>query len=260
MKPERTVICTRAGTANEAEQALSARFGWPLIAAEQLQTDGCDFFLRFDDKGLTLFRNESDAPGGLCIDFDDPQLLRRTDDQLRQQNLCRAAGLKGKVQLHILDAMAGLGKDAWLLASAGANVHLLERAPVVYALLEDAFARRRSLSSITTSPLQRTQLQQADFFAVASELPHFDVVYLDPMFPPSNKNARAKKDMFLLQALLGEDECDEAAMLAAARKLARSRVVVKRAKLSPHLAGQRPDIEYKGSSNRYDVYLYRAGT
>jgi len=168
-------------------------------------------------------------------------------------------GLKGKVQLHILDAMAGLGKDAWLLANAGASVHLLERAPVVFALLEDAFERRRSLSSIATSPLQRMQLQHADFLTVASAMPQFDVVYLDPMFPPSNKNARAKKDMFLLQALLGEDACNEAVMLAAARKLARNRVVVKRAKLSPHLAGQRPDIEYKGSSNRFDVYLYKAG-
>jgi len=153
MKPARTVICTQSVTATAAEQALAVRFAWPLIAPDQLQTDSCDFFLRYDAKGLSLFQIKADMPGGLCVDFDDPQLLRRTDDQLRQQNLCKAAGLKGKVQLCILDAMAGLGKDAWLLANAGAEVHLLERSPLVYALLEDAFERRRSLSSSTRSPL-----------------------------------------------------------------------------------------------------------
>jgi len=59
----------------------------------------------------------------------------------------------------------------------------------------------------------------------------------------------------LLSAGAGEDESDEGQMLDAARKIAGSRVVVKRSKLSPPLAGQRPDLEFKGSSNRYDVYL-----
>ena len=53
----------------------------------------------------------------------------------RGQNLARAAGLKPGVNPHIIDATAGLGRDAFLLASLGANVTLIERSPFMYHLL-----------------------------------------------------------------------------------------------------------------------------
>ena len=74
------------------------------------------------------------------------------------------------------------------------------------------------------------------------------------MFPADRKSARSGKGMYLLQELLGND-CEEEQMLAKARYVARSRVVVKRGKRSSWLAQVEPDISFRGSSSRFDVYL-----
>lgn len=244
--------------ASDRDRALASALQLPLVNADDCKGQEFKFILRYDSAGLTLYQNSAGAPGGLCIDFSNPHLLRRTSDKLKQQNLVKAIGIKSQQHLAVLDAMAGLGKDAWLLASGGAEVQMLERSPIVHALLQDGLARglsRAMTGSSKASVLGRMQLRHADFSLISPELPVYDVVYLDPMFPSSNKNARAKKDMYLLQELLGDVACDELQLLSVAREHARRRVVVKRGKLSPYFAGARPEIEFKGSANRYDVYM-----
>lgn len=254
VSPPIAIVCC-AAEPSAAERTLAATLPAILIAADAADPVTSAFYLRFESRGLTLSLNEPFAPGGLCIDFSAPDLARRTRDKLKQQNLCKAVGFKGNQPLRILDATAGLGKDAWLLASAGATVMMLERSPVVFALLQDGIARGRVCGKAQSAILARMLLQHADFMHPADSLPKFDVVYLDPMFPPTSKTARAKKDMYLLQRLLGECPCDELSLLKTARTVAQKRVVVKRAKLSPYLAEVKPDIEFKGSGNRFDVYL-----
>lgn len=256
VSPQTGVLCCTAEPTT-AELELAAALPAILIGADA-NIPHSDFCLRFERRGLTLTLNESSAPGGLCIDFGDPDLTRRTRDKLKQQNLCRAAGFKGNQQLRILDATAGLGKDAWLLANAGAIVMMLERSPVVFALLQDGIARGITQGAAMASILERMQLQHGDFLHTTVALPKYDVVYLDPMFPSTSKTARAKKDMYLLQRLLGENACDELSLLTKAREIAERRVVVKRAKLSAFLAGVKPDVQFKGSTNRFDVYLNTA--
>ena len=97
-------------------------------------------------------------------------------------------------------------------------------------------------------------LHFGDLMEFVADSKQFDVVYLDPMFPERRKSAKVKKDMAALQQLLGH-QTDGAELLDYAKLLAKKRVVVKRAKLSPHLGPGKPDIVLKGSSSRYDVYL-----
>jgi len=125
--------------------------------------------------------------------------------------------------------------------------------------LPTASIERWPPDSIDPSTVKRMHLLNADFNEVGLDFSDIDVVYLDPMFPQRNKSARAKKDMYLLQYLLGKLQ-DDPAMLELAIKIARRRVVVKRAKRSPTLGERKPDIEFKGSSSRYDVYLTGSGT
>lgn len=256
MKPGGTTcVSFRTGTDSTREEALATALQLPLLATTDARVHDYRFSLRYEPAGLTLYQHGPNAPGGLCVDFGSPQLQRRASDSLKQQNLCKAAGLARPQAWHILDAMAGLGRDAWLLSLRGARVDMLERAPVVAALLQDALQRGREHAS-AASPLHRLHLQQADFLQVADTLPVYDVVYLDPMFPPTGKNARAKKEMQLLQSLLHADlVADEALLLETARGHARRRVVVKRGRRSPPLASCTPDIQFQGSSNRFDVYL-----
>ena len=56
----------------------------------------------------------------------------------RGQDLPKAVGLKKGNTPDIIDATAGLGRDAFLLASLGANVTLIERSKQMHALLDSA--------------------------------------------------------------------------------------------------------------------------
>ena len=84
-----------------------------------------------------------------------------------------------------------------------------------------------------------------------------EVVYLDPMFPHRDKSALVKKDMRVFRSVVGED-LDADALLAPARAVATKRVVVKRPRLAPDLAGVEPQQRMTGQSNRFDLYAPQA--
>lgn len=238
------------GEPEGAAADLAAELDLPLVA----ESDEFDYLLRFEQGRLQLHSNDSKFPSALYVDFADAKLHYRAHSAMRSQNLAKAIGVKGRSGLTVLDATAGLGKDAFLLASLGCELTMLERSPVVHALLADGLARADSYGAETAEILGRMRLQRGDFLDLALNSDGFDVIYLDPMFPERRKSAKVKKDMALLQQLLGS-QSDGAQLLVHAMGMAKKRVVVKRAKLSPPLGESKPDIEYKGSSSRYDVYL-----
>ncbi|MCF2949141.1 class I SAM-dependent methyltransferase [Paraglaciecola aquimarina] len=222
------------------------------------------------DKGLALIQQANqlelrqlDEPkvGAVLVDFaSDALTFRRLHGGGKKEAIAKALGLKGVGKLKVLDATAGLGRDAFVLASLGCDVDMIERSPIVAALLNDGLRRAGSEPNLADWLNARMKL----FHGVAYELlanwrkqqpkniP--DVVYLDPMFPHRKKSAAVKKEMRLFQQLLGPDE-DANLLLAPALALAKKRVVVKRPSGAPYLADTKPDIEMKGKANRFDVYL-----
>lgn len=237
------------------ELALGDDLGCDIVAASAEAKSEYDFLLCWQEGALTLLATASDAPGGLSIDFSDNSLRKRALDGLKRQGIGKAVGLKKKPLPDILDATAGLGSDAYLLASAGCQVFLLERSAIIHALLQDALQRLSSQADSPADSVARNlKLLHADFLDQSLAESSVDVVYLDPMFPTDRKSARSGKGMYLLQELLGND-CEEEQMLAKARYVARNRVVVKRGKRSSWLAQKEPDIIFRGSSSRFDVYL-----
>ncbi|MBN2751120.1 MAG: class I SAM-dependent methyltransferase, partial [Rhodospirillaceae bacterium] len=56
----------------------------------------------------------------------------------RGQALPKVVGIKCGKNPSVVDATAGLGRDAFLLASLGATVTLIERVPEIQRLLHDA--------------------------------------------------------------------------------------------------------------------------
>lgn len=98
----------------------------------------------------------------------------------------------------VIDATAGLGRDAFVTASLGARVVMLERSPVVGALLRDAL-RRAHADPVVSAIAARMQLVVTDavtFLETLTTRPgkfHPDVVYLDPMYPHTNKTALQKR-------------------------------------------------------------------
>ena len=123
----------------------------------------------------------------------------------RGHPLVRAAGIKKDLVPSIVDATAGLGRDAFLLASAGAAVTLIERSAAVHALLTDALARATAESPELAEVVARMTLIHGD---ARDHLPGLkpDVVIVDPMHPPRRNTALVKKEMRQLSAIVGADE------------------------------------------------------
>ncbi|WP_228704015.1 class I SAM-dependent methyltransferase, partial [Marinobacter nauticus] len=154
--------------------------------------------LYMDDEGLALQLTGKGAPGPVRAEFVTGKMgYRREHGGGTGQLVARAVGLqKTRAQLHVLDATAGLGQDAFVLASLGCRLTLLERNPVIHALLADGLAR--AALNIDCAPLvAHMQLEAGssiDWLESAGK-DAADVVYLDPMFPHRDKSALVKKEM-----------------------------------------------------------------
>ena len=168
--------------------------------------------------------------------------------------IAKAVGVQAGVRPRVLDATAGLGRDAFVLAALGCDLQLIERQPVIAALLEDGLARA-ARSPDVAAVVARMRLRTGN----AIELMHQwrdeppQVIYLDPMFPHRDKSALVKKEMRLFRPLVGDD-LDAPALLEAALALASHRVVVKRPRKAPAVDGAKPGYSLEGKSSRYDIY------
>src|SRR5207244_630604 len=139
----------------------------------------------------------------------------------------------------LIDATAGWGRDSFILASLGFQVTMLERSPIVYALLKDGLRRARE-DVMILNVIDRLTLINTD--AINWMTSHqATIVYLDPMFPPRQKAASVKKEMVILQDLLGKDE-DAERLFEAALACANERIVVKRPKLAGNIVKRAPNF------------------
>lgn len=224
------------------------------------------YVLHLDADGLTLL-NQSGSSGAIDCDFIGGRLRHRHRfGGGFGQAIARAVGIKASFMPTVADLTAGLGADAFVLAGLGARVTMVERHPVVAALLKNGIdrARRYGDDEDLRAAVSRMHLvigDARDWLAAinldtsseqcAPEQP--DIIYLDPMFPERNKSAQVKKEMQVLQALVGRDG-DIADLLGDALAKARYRVVVKRPRLSDFLDNRKPSFSVTGKSTRFDVY------
>jgi len=173
----------------------------------------------------------------------------------RHHPLVRAAGAAKKTPMPtVVDATAGLGRDAFLLASVGAKVVMLERSAEVHALLEDALDRARAASDALAEVVSRMTLIHGD---ARDYLPNLqaEIVIVDPMHPPRQNSALVKKEMRLLAGIVGADE-DSHELMRVALASARDRVVLKwPLGAAPLLETPAPSYQFSGKTVRYEVFL-----
>ncbi|WP_166251492.1 class I SAM-dependent methyltransferase [Marinobacter salicampi] len=213
-----------------------------------------------DEQGLCLQVTGKGAPGPVRAAFDTGKAGYRLEHGGGTgQLIARAVGLqKTRQPLRILDATAGLGQDAFVLAGLGCSVTLLERSPIVHALLADGL-ERASLNAAAAPVVERMELIREDSanWLEGSEPDVADVIYLDPMFPHRDKSALVKKEMRVFRDLVGDDD-DAPALLRAALVRATYRVVVKRPRKAPPVTGIEPATRLEGKTSRYDIYPIKA--
>lgn len=172
----------------------------------------------------------------------------------RGQALAKAAGLKNGKTPKIVDATAGLGRDAFLLASLGAEVTMIERSLGMHSLLADAIARADAEGGIYREIVSRMTLLHGDSRELIPALSP-EVVVVDPMHPPRHNSALVKKEMRVLRELVGADP-DQAELMDIALAHAKKRVVLKwplRAEPMPGI--RKPSHQFLGKSTRYDVFM-----
>ena len=258
-----------------AAARLSVDLGLPLI--ERPRKTGWDALVAVTGSRVELrvLRGDPSLRGGRAVSVD----LTKVDatsgaGRSLKQPIAKAIGRKRMADPPplVLDATAGWGEDAWLLASLGCRVLAVERSPLVAALLRDGLLRA---GAANPDVLARCHLVRADARHllrrlaraghsgrgddgddVPPELGGFrtpDVVYLDPMFPPGRKAAE-RKPMRVLRRLVGDD-ADAAELLHWALRVAQRRVVVKRPSHADPLGDMKPTTTHKGKAARYDVYV-----
>lgn len=170
------------------------------------------------------------------------------------QSLPKAVGLKAGRRPRIVDATAGLGRDAFLLASLGLDVTLVERSPVIHALLQEGLSRARAAGPDFAAIVDRMALIHGDARDLLPTL-HPEVVIVDPMHPPRRSSALVKKEMRLVRAMVGLDE-DARDLVGVALACAADRVVLKwplRAAALPDLPQPHHSIHSK--TLRFDVFM-----
>lgn len=233
-----------------------------LLLASKLNlssTGEADFALQVGDGGLQLQCLTEKNIGALQVDFVAGAVAhRRKFGGGKGQLIAKAVGVQAGVLPTVLDATAGLGKDAFVLATLGCDVTLIERQPIIAVLLADGL--RRGLMDVEVAPIiQRMQLIEGNAIELMQQwqqqIPQ--VIYLDPMFPHRDKSALVKKEMRLFRALAGDD-LDASKLLATALALASHRVVVKRPRKAPMIEGIKPSYSLEGKTSRYDIYVKRS--
>jgi len=197
--------------------------------------------------------------GAIFVDFVRGKAAhRRLYGGGKRQPLARAVGMKKKPYPRILDLSAGLGRDAFVLATLGCEVVMLERSPIVAALLADGLRRAADdieLSEIVCQRMWLLPLNALDYLNDKSkQVEPPDVIYFDPMYPEREKSALVKKEMRVLQMIAGKDE-DAATVLSRAVQVASRRVVVKRPLKAPTLNELKPATQIKSKNTRYDIYF-----
>ncbi|CAH1043433.1 16S rRNA (guanine(1516)-N(2))-methyltransferase (EC [Halomonas sp. TD01] len=218
--------------------------------------------LGYVDGQLALSGDERQYGKPLSVDFAAGKAAhRRQFGGGRGQLVAKACGLAKGITPNVVDATAGLGRDAFVLASLGANVLLIERVAAIAALLQDGLARAAKTDTTAEIALRMTlrHCDAAEQLAALVESAAFDpeVIHLDPMFPHREKSALVKKEMRLFRELAGDDD-DAPRLLEAALDVATHRVVVKRPRKAPPIDGPAPQHTLEGKTSRYDLYVHRS--
>lgn len=217
------------------------------------------FQLVYSDKGLELFKLDEPKLGAVYVDFAGGAVNhRRKFGGGKGQSIAKAVGLKSGVTPSVVDGTAGLGRDAFVLASLGCEVTMLERSPIVAALLEDGLKRAKDDPEIGDWIGSRLKLVFASSLSKLEDLGISpDVVYLDPMYPHKKKSALVKKEMRVFQSLVGAD-LDADGLFEPAMRVATKRVVVKRPDYAEYIANAEPSMAIETKKNRFDVYVKQA--
>ena len=168
-------------------ETLAVELGLPLVPIDQPLAD---VLLVVTSRRLELRAVGAGRTGPVYVDFLEGAMRRRQRELASARPLiARAVGFKG-TPLTVIDATAGLGRDAFLLACLGCQVTAVERSPIIAALLADGLDRAAADPVVGPIVRERINLVRSDAREYLASLPGSsrpEVTCIDPMFPPSDQ-------------------------------------------------------------------------
>ena len=189
-----------------------------------------------------------------CSFIEGPILHRLKYGKGRGQNLAKAVGFKFNKNRTIIDATAGLGYDAFILASLGANVTLIERSEKIYDLLKAAISEAKLYGGEISKIVNRMNLLFGDSKDILPKIAP-EVILIDTMYKERKKSALVKNDMRLVREVVGSDS-DHVELINVALNNASKRVVIKQPRYAETLDNIRGcSHQILGKTIRYDVYV-----
>ncbi len=216
------------------------------------------FHLSFVNRRLELTENFKDKndKSPIFVDFLNGSIRYRYKyDRRINQLITKAVGIKKGIRPTICDTTAGYGSDSFIFASFGCVVTMIERSPVIWALLSDGLRRAAEDREIGQMIVENLSLHRGDSITLLKKMgKNFDTIYMDPMYPLKKKSALNKQKMRVLRSLVGDD-VDHRELLQTSLAHATGRVVVKRPSTAAKIEGVEPSYQVKGKSSRYDIYL-----
>ncbi|QCI22404.1 class I SAM-dependent methyltransferase [Buchnera aphidicola] len=217
--------------------------------------ENCSISLIINSDSLELYNRENYKQKPIKIDFTSKKNNYRCFSIRKKSDiLVKAIGIRKTYYPFILDATAGLGNDAFILSFLGCKVLMIERHPIVAALLKDGLQRGYRDQKIGFWLRKRLHLIFNDSFNILKmNVLKPDVIYLDPMYPISKKTSLPKKNMQIFRKLIGQDY-DSNNLLKISRKLAKKRIVVKRPSYAEPLSTDKINFTVVGKKHRFDVY------
>ena len=189
-----------------------------------------------------------------CSFIEGPILHRLKYGKGRGQNLAKAVGFKFNKNRTIIDATAGLGYDAFILASLGANVTLIERSEKIYDLLKAAISEAKLHGGEISKIVNRMNLLFGDSKDILPNIAP-EVILIDTMYKDRKKSALVKNDMRLVREIVGSDS-DHIELINVALNNASKRVVIKQPRYAETLDNIKGcSHQILGKTIRYDVYV-----
>ena len=233
----------------ELAKEVARNLGTTAITCDQLVGQSQPH-LNLSEDGLSFFHPEARSKNKFQIDFNSGSTgwrIKRAD----HEKLIKKALGKSDHSLNILDCTAGMLQDTLLFLSLGHQVTALEQSKILFHLLQDGISRSEDQNIFI-----KLDLIHANACSYAAQAKNFDVIYFDPMYPPSKKNALSSGQLDYISKILEVESLEnnatkdfEVLQLIPARKM-----VVKRPIKAEPFSFQ-TNYQVSGKTTRFDIYI-----
>ncbi|CAL4325951.1 Ribosomal RNA small subunit methyltransferase J [Buchnera aphidicola (Protaphis terricola)] len=205
---------------------------------------------------LELYDRLHPSQKSIKVDFlSKKNNYRCVNSKKKNEILYKAIGIKKNYFPYIIDATAGFGTEAFLFSFWGCYVVMIERNPIIGALLKDGLERAYNSKKIGNWLKKRLHLIFYDSLDILKKpILKPDIIYLDPMYPNNKKKTLPKKNMQFLRKIIQDNDNYEN-LLKISRNLVKNRVIVKRPHYAKSLSSKEVSFSISNKKYRFDIYL-----